>query len=321
MQAESKVRLIINVLCLSAYVLIVAAYIGVLTHWYSIAVTALQLSRATAHKSRLLEENRLNSARSDFFKYVSLNQAKLRDASNADFPEFVEGQRLLSKIHPDLLLKLGSTTNLCRDVMITSRVCSGENSCLQCLLLLREAPVLKSIRIGLGAHPHQLKMRVHAYYFNNIPYKTDPSKMRYAVSPVVGGARVILFCDDLLSQSEWSSDFSDFGAQYKPSDLFLDSMLGEYLRKHVREVSIRGKDDPAFATATDCLPSERFRRDVATAANIPVTIPAVSSKSYIYHSVDSEKNSNSSVSGWYRDRCKWSFELHSNDSDNNSRNE
>ncbi len=299
----------INAFCLAAYLLIVATYIGILTYWYSVAVSELQATRAEAHQAWEHKENQFSSARRDFFQYVSLNQAKLRDARNASNPEFIKAQQLLSNIHSDLLLMLGSTKGSCRDLMITTKVCSDRNSCPQCLLLLREAPELQSIRIGLGPHPHHLRMRVPGYYFKKACYSVDPSKMRYAVSPLADGVKVTLFCDDLLNQNEWSADFSDFDPQYKPSDLFLDSLLGEYLRKHVRDISIRGKADPAFNAAIDCLPPERFRQDVAIAANIPITVPAVSDESFIFHSLDSEKNSNRAASGWYEDWCNWSYYL------------
>lgn len=313
MQVKLLGKLNINAFCLAAYLLIVSTYIGVLAYWYSVAVSELQSNRAKTHQAGKHKKDQLSLARGVFFRYVSLNQAKLRDARNANTPEFLKAQQLLSNIHSDLLLMLGSTAGSCRDLMITTKVCSAENSCPQCLLLLREAPVLQNIRFGLGPHPHHLRMRVPEYHFKNACYSVDPSKIRYAVSPTSDGVNVTLFCDDLLNQNEWSADFSEFEPQYKPADLFLDGLLGEYLRKHVREISIRGRADPAFNSAVDCWPPERFRKDVAIAGNIPITIPAVSDESYIFHSLDSEKNSTRAVSGWYEDWCNWSSYLNSND--------
>lgn len=291
-----------------AYGVCMAAQLIPLWAFYFWTVDNLYKERAKSQKTATAKEDQSKAARREFLSYISKEQRALLQVQSVHDPVYTKAASLLKKVNPDILLMLGSTHDNKRDVMITARQCDFKGACVECLLLLIDSEPLQSVQLGLGPHPHYEKVESETYYCNNHPRTLKPKEVRYLVERSGGENKITLFDDLLIDEDTWRQGFSDFELHYKPSDALLDKFIGEYLRGQMRNVCIKSVKDPDYARAKYCMPSADMRAEVAKLLGVPPELPLVSPVTYVIHTkADNERECRHFETGWYNDRCQYSF--------------
>ncbi len=281
-----------------AYFLLCSVLAVVLMNYYQLM---LKEQAAFQMKEQQKPEYILNEKRLDFWDFVREHALALKKAKDENDPVYKELSVGLSMINPRLKLILGADRAGRREFLFYTDLCDNtlpieEQSCSSAISLLENAPDLPEFSLGLCQHAPNEKLDAVDYKKNHI---VDPAKIKYSVHSKDGLTDLTIFDDTLEGQKDWAGWFIKAHENFTPSEIFIDSALGERIYSNISAVHLKNTRDPSFNTANSCLPLEDFRHTVAKEINIDQPYKKVSTEPHVFYGVN-KRNFRDETIGWYK---------------------